>query len=139
MNVVIDTNILISGTFFGGLPRKIIEAATNSSFLPCVNESIVQEYLKTVNYTVAKRKGSIDKVLFKKFLSSVNMYPADATVKICRDPGDDKFINCAIDAKAIYIVSGDKDLLTVGEYAGVEIVTARDFWERLQKNENSGE
>ena len=40
---------------------------------------------------------------------------------------------CAIDARAIHIVSGDKDLLTIGEYSGIEIVTAAEFCERYLK------
>lgn len=40
---------------------------------------------------------------------------------------DDKFISCAVDAKALYIVSGDKDLLTIENYGDVEIITAKDF------------
>ena len=51
-------------------------------------------------------------------------------INVCRDPDDNKFIACAVDAKAIYIVSGDKDLLSVENYDEIEIVTARDFYER---------
>lgn len=52
-------------------------------------------------------------------------------VKVCRDPDDDKFISCAVDAKCFYIVSGDKDLLTLEEYEGIEIVTVAEFFERV--------
>ena len=51
-------------------------------------------------------------------------------INVCRDPDDNKFIACAVDAKAIYIVSGDKDLLSVENYDEIEIVTAKDFYER---------
>ena len=50
-------------------------------------------------------------------------------VKICRDPDDDKFIGCAKDARALYIVSGDKDLLVISDYEGIRIVTAKEFCE----------
>ncbi|MDD7326450.1 MAG: putative toxin-antitoxin system toxin component, PIN family [Lachnospiraceae bacterium] len=49
---------------------------------------------------------------------------------MCRDPDDNKFLECAVDAKAIYIVSGDKDLLTLEKYDNVEIITAREFCDR---------
>ncbi|MCR4779446.1 MAG: putative toxin-antitoxin system toxin component, PIN family [Lachnospiraceae bacterium] len=48
-------------------------------------------------------------------------------VEICRDPDDNKFIDCACDAKCIYIVSGDKDLLSVKKYNNVKIVTVAEF------------
>lgn len=51
-------------------------------------------------------------------------------VKVSRDPDDDKFVGCAKDAKALYIVSGDKDLLVLGHYENIEIVTAKEFCEK---------
>jgi len=48
-------------------------------------------------------------------------------VKVCRDPNDDKFIDCAIDGKCKYIVSGDKDLLDIKNFENIEILTVRDF------------
>lgn len=51
----------------------------------------------------------------------------DTKVEVSRDPDDDKFISCAVDAKALYVVSGDKDLLEVGRYRFVEILTAAEF------------
>ncbi len=51
-----------------------------------------------------------------------------SSVAICRDPDDDKFISCAMDGDCLYIVSGDKDLLTLREYEGVKIVTVSEFF-----------
>ena len=51
-------------------------------------------------------------------------------VKISRDPDDDKFINCAKDAHALYIVSGDKDLLVLEQYDTIQIITAKEFCEK---------
>ncbi len=50
-------------------------------------------------------------------------------VRICRDPDDDKFLECAKDSQALYIVSGDKDLLVIKRFENVRIVTAKDFCE----------
>ena len=64
------------------------------------------------------------------FTDTVHIIDAVAAVNVCRDPDDNKFIACAVDAKAIYIVSGDKDLLTVEKYDEIEIITAKEFYER---------
>ena len=53
--------------------------------------------------------------------------PAPLDSGICRDPGDDKFIACALAAGAVAIVSGDNDLLTVAVDVGVEILSPREF------------
>jgi putative PIN family toxin of toxin-antitoxin system len=44
-----------------------------------------------------------------------------------RDPADDKFLECAVAGAADYLVTGDEDLLAVGRYQGLAIVTAREF------------
>jgi hypothetical protein len=50
------------------------------------------------------------------------------SLKIVRqDPSDDKFIECAVALKARHIITGDKALLSVKNYFGIEIVTAREF------------
>jgi putative PIN family toxin of toxin-antitoxin system len=51
---------------------------------------------------------------------------------ISRDSKDDKFIACAVAAKANYIVSEDKDLLVLNPYQGIQIINALDFLRVLQ-------
>jgi len=49
------------------------------------------------------------------------------TVKVCRDPGDVMFLECAALAKADLLVAGDKDLLTLCAYKGTLIVTPSEY------------
>ena len=56
-------------------------------------------------------------------------------IEICRDPDDNKFINCARDAQAMFIVSGDKDLLVIQEFENISIVTAKEFYEKYLKDD----
>ena len=49
------------------------------------------------------------------------------TNPITEDPDDDKFIGAALESNSNYIVSGDRHLLVLGNYQGIEIVTANDF------------
>ena len=63
-------------------------------------------------------------------MSSMKMTERKASIQVCRDPDDDKFIECAVDAQCIYIVSGDKDLLAVNRYNGIKIVTVADFFNK---------
>lgn len=72
----------------------------------------------------------LNEKLFEKFFRHLHKFEKISDLKVSRDPKDDKFINCAIDAKAIYIVSGDSDLLTIKNFAGIEIVTAREFYDK---------
>ena len=134
MRILIDTNILISGLFFGGLPKKLL-AELDENFNVCVNEKILSEYNQQIDKKISNPKYNLNEKIREKIFSSLKSFEIKSDLKICRDPDDDKFINCAIDAKAIYIVSGDNDLLTIKNFAGIEIVTAREFYKKyLAKN-----
>lgn len=133
MRILIDTNILISGLYFHGLPKKLLREIDLEKFNICVNEEIISEYTEKIDNKFSKSKYILDKDLREKIFSSFKNFNKISDLKICRDPDDDKFINCAIDAHAIYIVSGDNDLLTIKNFAGIEIVTAREFYDKYLK------
>ena len=50
-------------------------------------------------------------------------------IKECRDPKDDKFLEVAINGNATHIITGDKDLLELHPFQGVDIITATQFLE----------
>jgi putative PIN family toxin of toxin-antitoxin system len=61
----------------------------------------------------------------------------DEVPRICRDPGDDWVIACAVVGKGDVIVSGDRDLLDLEQVGGIPILAARQFLERLQSAQPS--
>ena len=130
MRILIDTNILISGLFFNGLPKKLLSEIEPEKFVICVNKEITSEYTEQIDKKISITKYKLNKELRKKFFDNLKNFEIVSDLKICRDVKDDKFLNCAIDAKAIYIVSGDSDLLTIKNFEGIEIVTAREFYEK---------
>ena len=130
MKILIDTNILISGLFFQGLPKILLNEIDFEKFKVCVNEEIISEYREQIYKKILNPKYTLNEGLFEKFFERLQKFERKSDLKICRDPKDDKFINCAIDAKAIYIVSGDNDLLTIKNFEGIEIVTAREFYNK---------
>ena len=135
MKILIDTNILISGLFFHGLPKEFLTKMDFKKFQVCVNKEIITEYKEQIQKKILNPKYILNEELFEKFFKDLHNFEKVSDLKVSRDPKDDKFINCAIDAKAIYIVSGDNDLLTIKNFAGIEIVTAREFFEKyLAKN-----
>ena len=127
MRIVIDTNVVISGTFFGGCPRKVIESVGKNGLYACATLEIVNEYEEIVDEMIRRKQGLLRRDILKPFIDSLKMMDSFTKVEVSRDPDDDKFISCAVDAKALYIVSGDKDLLEIGRYRFVEILTAAEF------------
>jgi len=109
MKAVLDTNVLVSGIFFGGVPGKILDAWTGERFELFVTPSIFDEYRNTLEAIGRKERtplisswitalaGHTHRVLDQK------RYP-----RICRDPHDDMFLYCAASVNADYLVTGDK-------------------------------
>lgn len=130
MKIVIDTNIVISGVFFGGWPRRVLQAVLADKITACVNIAIIQEYNEVVREMVSRKQGKIDENILMPLVARMQIVDGKATVQVCRDPDDNKFLECAKDAHALYIVSGDKDLLDIGSYEEIEILTAKEFCDR---------
>lgn len=76
------------------------------------------------------RKGHINRNLLSPLIDSLELIETKSHIKVSRDSDNDKFIECAVNAKAIYIVSGDKDLLVLEKYDDIEIITAKEFCDR---------
>ena len=127
MKIVIDTNLVASAIFFGGMPHKLVRLLMDGHFDAYTTESIIEEYYKTVTKL---KKGYPDKTesfALPDIISEMHQIEVTTEVHVCRDLDDDKFIECALDSKSKYIVSGDKDLLSLGSHKNVEIVTVADF------------
>lgn len=131
MRIVIDTNVVISAVFFGGIPRRIIEAVMEGRFCVCGTVSIIEEYEEVIREMIERKQGTLRRDMLTPFIKRIEIVNVITPVGICRDPDDDKFISCAIDARAKYIVSGDKDLLVLEKYRDIEIITAHDFDSRF--------
>ena len=124
MKIVIDTNVVASGVFFGGAPRRVLEAISSGNVNAFATNEILEEYHETIDRLMKKYGGRFDSNGLTRFQMMINLIDTQTKIDICRDPDDNKFLECAVDAKAIYIVSGDKDLLTLEKY-NIKIWTKR--------------
>ena len=130
MKIVIDTNVLISGVFFGGFPRKVLNAVITEKITACATTEIINEYEEIIQEMIDRKQGHINKNILQPLVQLMHIIKPVSNIKISRDSDDDKFIGCAIDAHALYIVSGDKDLLVIKEYENIQIITAKEFCEK---------
>ena len=127
MKIVIDTNVVASAIFFGGKPRELLEMLVSKKLDAYASAEIVDEYKETVEELRNRYPERSVAVPLTAIISAMKIIEPSSHVEICRDPDDNKFIDCACDAKCIYIVSGDKDLLSVKKYNNIKIVTVAEF------------
>jgi putative PIN family toxin of toxin-antitoxin system len=130
MRIVVDTNIVASAIFFGGLPRKLIDLLLDDVITAVVSNTIFAEYKGTIDRLSKKYPERPISIPLGTLMSHFEFIEPVSQLKICRDPDDDKFISCANDGDCLFIVSGDNDLLVLQEYADIQIMTVRDFLER---------
>ena len=134
MRIVIDTNVVVSAIVFGGQPWKLIKCLTNSDLDAYASIQIVEEYKSTLLRLLKKYPEKEIHTTMEKFEKYIHVLPSHSHIEACRDPDDNKFIECAIDNRCIYIVSGDKDLLVLEQYEDIGILTVSEFLEQYEKN-----
>ncbi len=131
MRIIIDTNVVISAVFFGGYPRKVVEEVLNKGHTAYASKDIINEYNRVIDEMIKRKNGKIDMILLSTLISKLIIINPTSNVDICRDPFDNMFINCAIDSEALYIVSGDKDLLDLKQVGVTRVITAKEFCDRF--------
>ena len=129
MKVVLDTNVLMSGIFWQGTPHKILLNWYEGHFNLALSLEIANEYRRVASLLENKYKNVPATSLIDFIIHESEIFSIPFTrIKISRDTDDDKFLHCAIAAKAKYVVSGDKDLLSIGQYLSVTVIKPTDFY-----------
>ena len=135
MNIVIDTNVVISAILFGGTPGKLIDLWKTGRIAPLITEEIMTEYIRVLAYPKFNlTEEEINYIIQREilpFFKVVKSVPGSSIIK--EDPDDDKFIQCAQAGKAKIIISGDQHLLALKSYKTIEIKTPNQFLEELSK------
>lgn len=130
MKVVLDTNVLMSGIFWGGLPGKILDLWSDKQFILVTSKSIFNEYKRVAQVLESKYKfNGSEKILDVIAIGSTFVEPKGIQHPKCDDPDDDIFLAAAVYSHAKYIVSGDKALLRVEKYPGGSVISAQSFVE----------
>ena len=130
--VVFDTNILFSAVGWVGNPHHCVQAARQSQCLSLTCEAILVELAEKLQlkrgFDAGKSAETIDEI---RAFSKVVAIPGILKV-VAADSDDDAVLECAIVGQAQYLVSGDRHLLALGNYQGIQILTAANFLTLLQ-------
>ena len=131
--VVIDTNVVISGLLFNGVPGKIVSLWRKRQILPFVSKAIIQEYLRVLSYPKFKLNNQeIEYLLYHEILPFFELTETCAELSIVsRDPSDDMFIHCALAQSIETIISGDAHLLDLGKSQAINILSPAEFLARF--------
>jgi len=126
MKIVLDANVVIAAFATRGLCESILELCFHSHEL-VLCEDLLDEILKNLQQKINLPEGIVEDIgkLLRENASIVSPIPLAADV--CRDPDDVKILGLAIAAHADCIVTGDKDLLILEKFQGIQILNPRSF------------
>lgn len=126
--VVIDTNVFIS-SFFGGLPREIINLWKTGEITLCLSQEIIEEYIEALARMGLQDKKELHQLtrLFAEGYNSIFTTTPSKIDIVKDDPDDNKFIECAVALDCKIIISGDKHLNTIKKYIDIHILSPGEF------------
>lgn len=125
--VVIDANVFISAFGWGGKPLRVIELLEKGEIKNCITEGILDELCTAISYQKLGFSQKLQSDILEFVLAHSDIYETKEHLNITSDPKDNKFIECALSAKAKFIISGDKALLSIKQFRGVKTITPEEF------------
>jgi uncharacterized protein len=129
LKVVLDTNIIISAAISSeGSPAQVFELLIDKEIENYITKEILEEVLNVINRSDFKQIISDEyrKYIIASLSSNSIMIEPKFNEKVSKHGADDKFINCALTAKA-HIISGDRHLLDIKSYKGINIFSVKEF------------
>ena len=134
MRTVLDTNVLVSSVISTGVPHEIVVKGFSSGYQIVVSVATLTEFRNTPLKYPEKfqiNEGDVQQEVetIRYFAEFVD--PDEEITAVEDDPDDDKFLEAAVAGNVDYIVSGDRHLLDLDSFQGIEIVEPRAFYERL--------
>ncbi len=129
MRVVLDTNTLVSSLLFSGTASSLVPLWQTGAITILVSKAILQEYLRVLAYPKFALSNHEIRALIEE-----ELLPFARTIKVRghlsvvrRDPDDNKFLECAVAGRGLYVVTGDRDLLDLESYRGISILSVGRF------------
>lgn len=133
---MLDTNVLIAATFWTGAPQRLLLAAEEQRIIVVLSEHLLQEYRETLEtphiQNKVRKKGLLLRLTEAQIRTISDIIEERTAVDVVvEDPDDNRVLACALDGGATHIVTRDKDLLRIGSWRGIRIMTPEEFLKLL--------
>lgn len=138
LRAVLDANVYVSAAIRPeGPPGRIIERfLRKATFQIVLSWGIAEEVLRALAYPKVRQavRGPIEPALWFEDLLLLADLVGDTrlAVGVCADPDDDKYISAALEGRATFVVTGDRQMLALGEHESIRVVAPRVFLDMLE-------
>ena len=136
MKIVLDTNVLVSSSFWYGSSNLILDKAENKEIELILSREIIKEFSEVLEYEEISKKIRDKNLEMKRTIEkivsiSTIVEPSQKFDIVKEDSDDNKILECAFEGKADFIVSQDAHLLKLKEFQFIKIVTPEEFLKKL--------
>ena len=129
MRAVIDTNVLISAIFWPGKPKQFLNQLRRGKITFLTSQILLTE-LKEV-LTRKDKPFKLSEEEAERVLAAIRalaeIVQPHSSVTRCRDEADNRVLECALDGRADWIITGDTHLLELRSFEGIKITTVANF------------
>lgn len=131
IRVVVDTNLWIS-SLIGKTLIGLLDILDAPEVETITSAELIEEILAVANRPKFRKYFPTENIQkLESWFATTTQITLDDIPKRCRDPKDDYLLELAVKSHSIYLVSGDDDLLSIGEIEGCRIMTIRQFVDEL--------
>ncbi|MBS3153625.1 putative toxin-antitoxin system toxin component, PIN family [Candidatus Woesearchaeota archaeon] len=132
MKITVDTNVLITATFWNGDSNIIIGKAEKKEIELVLSMEILKEFSKVLAYKeiqdkIRNKNLEMKRTVEKVAAISTIVEPTQRFAVVKEDSDDNKFIECAKAGNVDFIISKDNHLLKIKEFEGIKIITSKEF------------
>jgi uncharacterized protein len=137
VKAVVDSSVLISAFLIAGsLPGRLVRAGLEGRFRLLLSTSILHETTRSLRDKPGLRRFGYSEPEVEQFVRDLTaaaevVEAVPAIPPTCRDPADDHVLAAALVSGADYLVTGDKDILTLGSFEGIRIIKVRQLVDEL--------
>lgn len=137
MRVLIDTNVVISGTFWPGKPKRLLNAVRRREIIYITSETLLEELREILTDPEKPFRLSEEEAwkVVDALTALATLVSPTSQISVCRDEDDNRVLECALDGGVDYIVTGDSDLLDLESFEGIKIVNVSDFLQLYERSE----
>lgn len=136
MKAVLDANVLLAGVFTHGVCERILDICWENApaIVVVCSEHILSEFADNAEtkfgVPAEEIADAVDKLRHRVELVEPSEVPMDA----CRDRDDLPVLGTAKAGNVDYLVTGDRDLLTLKSFHGIPIASPRDFYDLIRQS-----
>jgi putative PIN family toxin of toxin-antitoxin system len=128
IRAVLDTNVFVSAFLLSGRLNRLADLVLRGAFTWLISGEILEEYADVIARPMYRLSSDeLTALLYQVKERAVWIETASSFAVVKLDPADDKFLACAVDGRADWIVSGDRHLLGLKEFRGIRIGPPSEF------------